>query len=180
MQNTKKTQKVVYAAMFFAIGMVLPLITAQIKEIGDSLLPLHLTVMLCSIICGWKYGLIVGFILPLLRSVIFSMPSIYPNAVWIATELATYGFFMGFLYNKFFKKQIWWLYCSMLITMIAGRIVWGVTKAFLLGLRGEMFTFSGFIIGGFIDALPGIVIQLILIPTIIAIMNRKKKKDSLG
>lgn len=177
MRRIEKTEKVIYTAMFFAIGMVLPLLSAQLKEIGDSLLPLHLTVMLCSIICGWKYGLVMGFVLPFLRSVVFGMPNLYPNAVWMATELATYGFFMGFLYNKFFKKQIWWLFCSMTITMIAGRIVWGITKAYLLGLKGQAFTFSGFIMGGFFDALPGIMIQFILIPFILSIMKRRKKEE---
>lgn len=177
MENIRKTQKIIYSAMFLAIGMVLPLLTSQIKEIGDTLLPMHLTVLLCSVICGWKYGLVVGFILPFLRSIIFSMPSIYPNAVWMSAELATYGFLIGFMYHKFLQKQIWWLYCCMIITMIAGRIVWGITKACLLGLGGEVFTFSGFIVGGFLDAIPGIIIQLILIPVIISVLERKKKNE---
>lgn len=173
MKNISKTQKLIYSAMFLAIGMILPLLTSQIKEIGDSLLPMHLAVMLCGVICGWKYGLIVGFILPFLRSVIFSIPSLYPNAVWMSVELATYGFLIGFLYNSFLKKQVWWLYCCMVITMIAGRIVWGITKACLLGFRGETFAFGGFIAGGFIDAIPGIIIQLVLIPIIILTIQRK-------
>jgi predicted membrane protein len=94
-----KTKTLVLAAMFLALGMVLPSITGSIKEIGDSLLPLHLVVMLCGVICGWKYALPVGLMLPFLRSVFFGMPPIYPNAVWMALELATYGFVIGFLFS---------------------------------------------------------------------------------
>ena len=90
--SNNETQKLCFAAMFLALGMVLPFLTGQIKEIGDSLLPMHLPILLCGIICGWKYGISVGFILPFLRSVCFGMPPLYPQAVYYAIELATYGF----------------------------------------------------------------------------------------
>lgn len=180
MNNIQKTKSIIYSAMFLALGMILPLLTSQIKEIGDSLLPMHLVVMLCGIICGWDKGLVVGFILPFLRSIIFSVPNIYPNALWMSAELATYGFLIGFLYHKFFKNQIWWLYSCLVITMIAGRIVWGITKAFLLGLSGKTFTVSAFIVGGFLDAIPGIIIQLVLVPFIVLIIKRKDEKNETG
>ena len=91
--------------MFLAIGMVLPTLTMQIKEIGDTLLPMHLPVLLCGLICGPWYGLVIGFMLPFLRSVIFGMPPIYPNAVWMALELAAYGAVIGLVYLCFKKKK---------------------------------------------------------------------------
>ena len=60
-------------AMFLAIGLVLPFFTGQIKEIGNMLLPMHLPVFLCALICGWQYGTAVGFIMPLLRFALFSI-----------------------------------------------------------------------------------------------------------
>ena len=56
--------------------------------------------------------------------------------------------------------------------MIIGRITWGVAKAVLLGIAGKGFTLSMFLVGGFIDALPGIILQLLLIPTIMLILNK--------
>ena len=165
--NKSKIKKITISAMFLSLGMVLPFLTGQIKEIGDTLLPMHIPVMLCGLICGAKYGVILGLILPLLRATAVGMPPIYPNAVWMSAELATYGFVIGFLYLSFFKKQLWWLYCSLVISMISGRIVWGITKAVLLGVAGKAFTYQAFIAGGITDALPGIVLQLILIPVII-------------
>lgn len=162
------TKKIVYSALYLAMGIVLPLVTGQIKEIGDSLLPTHLVVLLCGYICGYKYGFIVGLILPFLRSFLFEMPPLYPNALWMSAELSTYGFMSGFLYNKFFNKQIWWLYLGLIVSMISGRIVWGIAKMILLGLSGKHFTFYAFLTGGFIDAFPGIIIQLIFIPVLIA------------
>jgi uncharacterized membrane protein len=91
--------------MFLALGIVLPFLTGQIKEIGDTLLPMHIPVMLCGLICGGKYGFAVGLVLPFLRSATVGMPPIYPNAVWMSAELATYGFMIGFLYFSFYPLR---------------------------------------------------------------------------
>ncbi len=165
---------VVLSAMLLGIGFVLPMFTSQIKEIGDTLLPMHIPVMLCGLICGKKYGFFVGMILPLFRSVVFGMPPIYPNAIWMAIELATYGFVIGFLYYRMNLKNIKGVYISLISAMLLGRIAWGVSKAILLGVGGKAFTISMFIAGGFIDAIPGIILQLILIPSIMAILNKRR------
>ena len=172
----KDNKKIILSAMFLAIGIVLPLFTSQIKEIGDTLLPMHLPVMLCGLICGGTYGLLCGFIMPFLRAITFGMPPLYPNAVWMAFELATYGFIIGFVYNRFKTKNILSVYISLVISMICGRCVWGIVKAILLGFGEKAFTFAAFITGGIIDAFPGIVIQLILIPVIMNFIKLKDKR----
>ena len=173
-QNLKT---LVLAAMFLAVGMVLPLLTAQIKEIGDTLLPMHLPVMLCGLLCGPAYGGIVGLLLPFLRSVTFGMPPLYPNAVWMALELATYGFVIGLVYSRFKKQGVVSLYVSLLTAMVAGRLVWGVAKAVLLGVAGKGFTLEAFWVGGFLDAIPGIVLQLILVPLIVTGFKKFANKE---
>ena len=168
-----KQKRLILAALWLCIGAVLPLLCMQIKEIGDSLLPMHFAVMLCGFTCGAKYGLAVGIILPFFRSLIFGMPPLYPNAVWMALELAAYGFITGFLYHRFKHKKIFGIYFSLISAMLIGRIVWGISKAVLLGFGASGFTFSAFITGGIVDALPGIILQLILIPLIMGIYNKK-------
>ena len=170
--NLKKT---VLASMFLSIGFVLPLVTSQIKEIGDTLLPMHIPVMLCGLICGGVYGGAVGFMLPFLRSFCFSMPPLYPNAVWMAAELLTYGAVIGFLYSLFKKKDLKAVYISLISAMLVGRIVWGAVKAVLLGFGGKSFTFALFISGGFVDAALGIALQLILIPILMMVYHRTKR-----
>ena len=165
-------QKTVLSALFLSIGMVLPLLTSQIKEIGDTLLPMHLPVMLCGFLCGPLYGLCVGAVLPFFRSAVFGMPPMYPNAVWMAAELAAYGFVVGFIYSKFKHKGLLQIYISLIVSMLSGRIVWGIVKLILLGVGKNGFTFAAFITGGFIDALLGIILQLILIPIIVSVLNK--------
>lgn len=170
----------ILSAAFLAIGMVLPLFTAQIKEIGDSLLPMHIPVLLCGLLCGPVHGGFIGLVLPFLRSVTFGMPPIYPQAVWMALELFTYGLVIGLIYGAFKKKNISTVYLSLVTAMLFGRIVWGIAKAVLLGVGGKPFTFTMFLVGGFADALPGIILQLVLIPVILAVVqynSRRTKND---
>ena len=112
------TRKLTLSALFLALGLVLPLITGQIPQIGKMLLPMHIPVLLCGMVCGWPYGLAVGAVMPLVPA------------------------------------------------MLAGRAVWGVAQTVLLGLGGNGFTMQMFIAGAFATALPGIVLQLVLIPVV--------------
>lgn len=155
------------------MGLVLPFLTGQIKEIGDSLLPMHIPVMLCGLLCGAGYGGAVGLMMPFLRSLFFGMPPIYPNAVWMSLELATYGFVIGILYFRAKRKSLAVLYISLISAMLAGRVVWGISKALLLGLGGKAFTVGMFVSGGFIDSLPGMILQLILIPFIVKMIEKR-------
>lgn len=112
------------SAMFIALGIILPFFTGQIPQIGNMLLPMHIPVFLCGLICGWRYGLAVGFILPLLRYVMFGMPVIYPTGIAMAFELGTYGFVSGMMYKGSKWKCIVSLYRSIVAAMITGRVVW--------------------------------------------------------
>ncbi len=173
MKNTY-IKNLVLSAMFLAIGMVLPFFTGQIQLIGNMLLPMHIPVMLCGLICGWKYGLLVGLILPIMRSYVFGMPHMYPNAVAMAFELATYGGVIGYLYSHAKWQCVKMLYKCMLIAMLAGRIVWGVVEVILLGVGSNGFTFYVFISGAFLNAIPGIILQLIIVPVIMVALNKAK------
>jgi len=159
-------RKMTLAAMFLAIGQVLPFITGQIPQIGVMLSPMHFPVLLCGMVCGWQYGGLVGFICPLLRSILFGMPRMYPNAVGMAFELCTYGIVSGLILAKFEKKTIPNIYIALITAMLAGRVVWGIAQTLLLSGSSSPFTFQAFLAGGFLNAIPGIIAQLILIPLI--------------
>ena len=171
-------KKLCLAAMFLAIGLVLPFLTGQIKEIGDSLLPMHLPVFLCGLLCGWGYGGAVGLMLPFLRSVCFGMPPLYPNAVWMALELATYGLVIGLLFSRKKEYSRVYLLVCLVVSMLSGRVVWGVAKAVLLGVAGKSFGLEAFLVGGFADAVPGLILQLILIPLIMEVIHRRRAKTA--
>ena len=170
MNQVKKT---VLAGLLLAIGMVLPFVTGQIPQIGSMLLPMHIPVLLCGFICGWKYGLVAGITAPLLRSLTLSMPPIFPTATCMAFELAAYGALAGLLYNLLPKKKLN-IYVSLLSAMIIGRIIWGLAMLICLNINGGAFTFTAFLSGAIINALPGIIIQIILIPILIMALENVK------
>ncbi len=167
-----KTKNITLSAMFIVIGLVLPMITGNIQYIGSMLLPMHLPVFLCGLICGPQYGLLVGAILPLMRSLIFGMPPLYPVALAMTFELATYGFVSGYIYHTSKWQCIKALYKSIIIAMILGRLVWGLAEIILLGIVGNSFTFKAFIAGALLNAIPGIIVQLTLIPTLMFALNK--------
>lgn len=158
--------------MFLALGLVLPFLTGQLQQFGSMLLPMHLPVIICGLVCGWKFGLGVGFILPLLRSAVFSMPVFYPTALAMAFELAAYGFLAGFLFEKAKWKCIKSLYRCLIAAMMGGRIVWGIAMLILMGINGGAFTLTAFLTGAFLNAIPGIVLQLVAIPAIMLALKR--------
>ena len=170
MKQNIQTKKITYSAMFLALAFVLPFFTGQMREIGNKLLPMHLPIMLCGMICGWKYGLLIGFITPLLRSFLFSMP-IPIKAVGMAFELATYGFIIGLLYYKLARKKLR-IYLSLLTAMIAGRVVWGIVTMLICGITKTSFTLQMFLGSTLLNAIPGIIIQLIFIPILMIALGK--------
>lgn len=160
------TKKTITSAICLALCLVLPFFTGQIPQIGKALAPMHIPVLLCGLTCGWQYGLLVGLIAPLLRSFTFSAPMLFPTAIVMTFEMAVYGAVSGLLVAKL-PKKIHFLYLSLLISMLAGRIVWGLASLVLLGINGQPFPFSAFLAGAFINALPGIICHILLIPPIV-------------
>ena len=160
------------AAMFLAIGLVLPFLTGQIPRIGNMLLPMHIPVFLCGLICGWQYGGALGFVLPLLRAVLFGAPVFFPTATAMACELMTYGLVAGLLYSRSRWQCIRALYRSLIAAMLAGRAVWGVVQMIQMGVGGSGFGWQMFLAGAFLNAVPGIVLQLILIPALMLALHR--------
>ena len=173
-ENTMKqnVKNMTLAAMFLALGLVLPFLTGQIPQIGSMLLPMHIPVFLCGLICEWQYGAAVGFVLPLLRYALFGMPVIYPTGIAMSLELLTYGLVAGLLYALSRWQCIVALYRCLIAAMLAGRAVWGIAEIILLGVAGERFTWQAFMAGAFANAIPGILVQLILIPAVMAALNR--------
>lgn len=173
--NETKTQRPVQtlttAAMLMALGFVLPFFTGQIPQIGSMLCPMHLPVLLCGFLCGWKYGLAVGFVLPLLRSVTLGAPPMYV-AIAMAFELAAYGFLAGFLYARSRWQCVVALYRCLILAMIGGRVVWAAAQAALSGVSGQAFTWQMFLSGAFFTAIPGIILQLVFIPAVMVALDR--------
>ncbi len=173
MRKSESIRMMVLAAMFLAIAYVLPFLTGQIPEIGAMLCLMHIPVLLCGFVCGGPWGILVGFMAPLLRSVTLGMPPLFPTAFCMAFELATYGGVAGFLYRVLHGKKKM-IYVTLLIAMISGRIVWGIMMAVCLGVQGGTFGIEAFLAGAITNAIPGIVVQFLLIPVLVMTLDKTK------
>lgn len=160
-----KNKKVVLTALFIALGLTLPMITANVPMIGNMLLPMHFPIIICGLICGAGYGALAGVITPLLRSFIFGMPPLFPIATAMAFELAVYGAVAGLVYVVI-QKSKGSVYPALIISMLSGRAVWGVVTFILFRMMGKTLTLQMFLAGAFTNAVPGIVGQLIIIPVL--------------
>lgn len=163
----------VLAAFFLALAYVMPFLTGQIPEIGSMLCPMHIPVLLCGFICGWPWGLVVGFIAPLFRSLTLGMPPLFPVATCMAFELAAYGLVSG-LMHKYLPKKKPFVYVSLISAMIIGRLVWGAAMFISLSINGGAFTFSAFLAGAITNAVPGIIVQIIIIPVVLMLLDNPK------
>ena len=161
------------SAMFLAVAFVLPFLTGQIQQIGNMLCPMHIPVILCGFICGGPWGMAVGFVAPLLRSLILGMPPMYPNAFAMAFELAVYGLMSCILYRLLPGKK-GYIYLSLILSMIIGRLVWGAVQFACMGFDASRFGLAAFWAGAVANAIPGIILQIVLIPVVVMLAEKMK------
>ena len=171
MKKHNQLLKMILSALFLALAYVLPFLTGQIPQIGSMLCPMHIPVLLCGFICGWPWGLVVGFISPLFRSLTLGMPPLFPKALCMAFELAAYGAISG-LMHRFLPRKKPYIYVSLLTAMLVGRLIWGAAMLICMGITGGSFAFTAFLSGAVLNAVPGIIIQIILIPIVVMVTEK--------
>lgn len=171
-----RTKNLVYAAGCLAIGIILALLFHLFGGgFGSILLPMHIPVLLCGFLCGPLFGAACGILLPLLSSLMIGMPPIFPVATAMMFELCTYGLLSGLLYKKTN------VYISLIAAMLGGRIIGGAANALFFGMAGKTYGFAAFVTSSFVTALPGIFIQLGLIPLLVIALTRARLiNDSKG
>ena len=182
MSNRQKmTQNLCIASVCLALCLVLPFLTGQDRTLGNVLCPMHIPVLLCGFLCGWPWGLAVGFIAPLLRCLIFQAPQLV-TALAMAFELAAYGLLTG-LFFRILPKKMPFLYVSLVIAMIGGRLVLGAVNYImlftglpaLLGVAEFKYSLEIFWANGFVTAIPGIVLQILIVPSIVYLLQKNNR-----
>lgn len=158
--------QMVFAALCLSMGLVLPGFFHMMGGAGAVFLPMHIPALLCGFICGWRYGLLCGMLMPILSSVITSMLPLFPKAVAMSFELAAYGAAAGLTHSRL------GIYPSLILSMVAGRLLSGAANFFLLGCKGIPYGWEAFLSSSFIVAIPGIILQLLLIPALVKIIEK--------
>ena len=161
-----KTFYLVLAALFTAIGCVLPRLfhSLPLPISGQALLPMHFPVLLCGLICGAKLGGISG-LLVILFGIMNGQPALFPRGIYMGCELFAYGVAAGLLFKKFN------VYVSLIGAMLIGRVVLFIAQLILLANTENGFIINAFMAGAFITPIVGIILQIVLIPIIVKIIN---------
>ncbi len=169
------SRKISISAMFLAIGWLLPFLSGQIPQVGNMLCLIHIPAILAGFLLGPWYGMAIGFLIPITRSMIFGMPPLYPKALCMAFELAAYGFLTGELYGLLKKlegiKETGVIYISLVLGMLGGRMVWGIAMFCCGMVSATPLTWKLFLTEAFVNAWPGILIQVCLLPALIKLMR---------
>ncbi|MBE6639298.1 MAG: ECF transporter S component [Ruminococcaceae bacterium] len=168
----KALLKLACSGMCLALCLLLPFLTANSRELGNILCLMHIPVFLCGLICGCWHGMIVGATAPLIRSFLFGMPPFPTVAVPMVFELAVYGLLTGLLY-RFMPKKWMWIYPNLVFSMIAGRIVSILTKYWMYALGETEFSLATVMQLNFVTTLPGVALQLVLIPALIYALTKQ-------
>lgn len=168
----RATVPLTISALCLAGGVILPQAFhfLPIPNAGIILCPMHIPVLLCGILCGWPWGLLCGILTPLLSSMITGMPALFPTGASMICELAAYGILSGIFYQITQGK----IYATLFLAMLGGRFVMGISSLLFYNLAGKGYTFELFLTSAFVTALPGILLQLTLIPLLIVILKKSK------
>ena len=168
MKKKITTKEIVLSGLLLATGILLPMIFHAAGMSGPIFLPMHIPVLIGGMLLAPRLALVLGVVTPLLSSVLTGMPVLFPMAPIMAVELGTYGLVAALCIRKFKLNVI----LALIISMIAGRIMAGIMVAILIQLFSVQMNPILFVQGAIITGLPGLIIQIILIPTLIYLIKR--------
>ena len=165
-------KKITLCAICIALCVVMPVAFHAFGPVSSVLSPMHIPVLLCGLVCGWPFGVFCGLAGPLLSSLITGMP---PAAalVHMLPELCVYGLACGLLAKLIHTGNAYAdIYCALAPAMLLGRIAGGVARTlFLLG-KGQSYTLALWAGAYLVEALPGIIVHLIVVPALVAVLTR--------
>ena len=171
MKAMNSVKNMTLAAVCIALCVVLPIAFHSIPDAGSVFLPMHIPVLICGMICGWPYGLLCGLMGPLLSSVLTGMPPVaYLPAMMV--ECGTYGMVSGLVLKHLRTRSTYGdLYIALVVAMLAGRVVSGIAKALIFA---PGMSFAMWVTASFVTALPGIVIQLVFLPSVVCTLMKAR------
>lgn len=171
-----KTQRLTVAGLLLALGIILPYATAHGFGIpGTLLLPMHIPVLLCGFLCGPLYGMLCGMALPPLNTLLTGMPAPFPMLPIMFFELTVYGLVSGLLFTKTpLGQKKFGIYAALPLTMLSGRIAYAITFYILLLTVGKLKALA--VTAAITTGLPGIVIQLLIIPPILFLIGKTVRR----
>lgn len=175
MKEMSSVKKASITALCIALCYALP-VAFHAFALGSAISPIHIPVFICGLICGPVYGAFCGIAGPIVSSMLTGMPTI-TNMISMLPELVAYGLISGILMKIIHTRSVFVdIYASLIPAMLIGRIVGGLASALFYSSlsSGEHYSFALWFAAYFVGTLPGLILQLAIIPPlIIALMKAK-------
>ncbi|SDY81602.1 Protein of unknown function [Proteiniborus ethanoligenes] len=165
------TRDLILGGVLLALGIVIPMIFHTVGIMGTVFLPMHIPVLIGGLLISPALALLLGMITPILNSSLTGMPLMFPIATIMMFELGAYGLISSLSTRKLKLSPI----LALIISMIIGRIVAGITVFVLSSYFGVQMNALTYVKGSIITGLPGIGIQLILIPSLVYALKKANK-----
>ena len=166
--GTKITVKSLISVGVVALAVLLPQLVHLVAGAsgGVQWLPMYLPVLLGGCLLGWKWGLGVGILSPLVS---FAITSLTGNAMpaasrlpYMMAELAVFAAVSG-LFSKKIAENGWMAFPAVLLAQVSGRAVFLALAAIFQGVSA----LSAAAVWSQIQAgLLGMVLQAVLVPFI--------------
>ncbi|MCD4711656.1 MAG: ECF transporter S component [Clostridiales bacterium] len=165
----KKTHSLILSGVFIALGLVLPIAFHMFGGAGPIFLPMHIPVLIGGFFLSPMLALSVGVLTPMLSGIITGMPPIFPMMPIMMLELGIYGLTISVVKNNVTKNP----YIALLASMILGRVAAGF-MVFVLStfFAAKLPSAIIFITTSVTTGIPGIIIQLIIIPIVVIALNK--------
>ncbi|MBE3576843.1 MAG: ECF transporter S component [Limnochordales bacterium] len=179
-----RTRYLARLALLVAVGVLLPLITHVSGVPGPVFLPMHLPVLLAGFLLGPPAGLLVGIAAPLGSFALTGRPPLTPPVLPVMViELVVYGTVAGLGHSVLVHRTRlassrpmdssgWLPFLFLPVAMLAGRFVMGLAIWLLGPLFGWPFQACPYVVGATLTGLPGIILQLALIPPLVRAIGR--------
>ena len=166
-------KKMTICAICVALCAVLPPVFHMVG-MGSILSPMHIPVLLCGLVCGWPYGLFCGAAGPLVAHLVNGQPGA-AMLVSMIPELMAYGLACGLLMKLIRTGNPYAdIYCALAPAMLLGRVVGGVARALFLMGGGESYTLAMWAGAYLVQAIPGIILHLILVPALVLALTKAR------
>lgn len=171
------TEKLTFSSVCLACCFFLPMLTASSPEVTAMLCLMHFPVMICGMMCGAPWGVAVGVTAPILRSLMFHMPTMYPLAVAMCVEMGVYGFICGLEANDP-RKSPGNIFLDLILAMVAGRVAWGAAMVFFALISDVPFSVELYK-EAVLNTWPGVILQLMSLPPLIVFLQTAYYPDDI-
>jgi len=169
--SNKKAKLIIGTFIFSGLGIAIPRIFHLLvgSSAGVTFLPMHLMVLIAALTLGITSSCIVAGSSVFISYLLTGMPAL-ARMPYMLIELLIYGFLLS-IFNKKFNS-----YVSLIATMILGRLIY----AFILFVSTNWLGFNGYgisVMQSVKSGIPGIILQLILVPIIAMGIKKGIKLD---